>query len=395
MRTHTRATGLLSITLLALTAPLVNAPAAQADPLDTYAAAYAATSQAAQTSGIDIVVLSTSNKVRAPGVSGLRLPAGVQVRLHYEANPQGWEYASYRIARTKAMLGAWGVNPGESSWATLSAIYGDWPARFAQSRRLARTTAITKLDDRMPTLDLDSGMLQQALVALVSPSANSTFADEIGWSADGIAQSVQADGSTVITAQSGSGDREGEDDCTYGPLRIVINQGLIRSTKWQARCPGGEKATYQGTVAYEADVDGSTAPRLTEADAFARPSRPNLAAWQQLSAAANRTATTAFASVSVANQRGLNEPNAGVIRGLDFLDDLMRYGNVGTPRPMPGPDGSTSYLIAAPAGANFLLRTSLDEIDSVTVDVGPDGIIRSIRTATDSPPDVYTSVFTR
>lgn len=388
---------ILAGTTLSVTATaLASAPAATAGPADTFVAAFDATQRAAATSGVDIIVISTSNRARTLGNRPKGIPANTSVRMHFEANPQGDTYTSLRTVKGKKLLGAWGTNEAESSWATLSTFYGGWPVPFAKSRGLRTTTSITKLTDRMPALRLHASSLGLALAQLVSPIADTPFADEVGWDRRQLGEVREPDGTVVITAPRGVGDGEAEDECTYGPYEIVIKAGLIRGAKWKRTCPDGEVSSYVGTVAYESKVDGSPAPRQTEPAAFALPSQPPLNSWQQIANAANATAATQFASVSVVNQRGMNDANAGVIRGLDFVDELMRYGNVGMPQAMGGPvAGAMAYFINARLGQEYVLKTDLYEIDSLSVIVGVDGVITSITTVTDAPPDKYVSTFTR
>lgn len=375
---------------------LISAPSASAAPMDTYAAAFAATAGAASTTGIDIVVVSTSNQARALGGNEAGVPPRSSVRMHYEANPKGAEYTSVRIAQTKRLLGAWGRNASEGSWATLSSLYGQWPTLFARSRAMSVTTAVTNLDDRMPSLSLHRGSQPVALALLVSPSADSGFADEIDWDPRGVSEVRQPDGSVLISAERGFGDAEAGDECTYGPIQVTIREGLIRSTKWQRNCPNAEVSRYTGTVEYEPQVDGATTPKLTEQNAFARSTRPPVAGWQLLANAANATAATAFASVSVANQRGFNDPGAGVIAGLDFLDELMRYGNAGVPQQVGGgAPGETTYRINPARGQGFLLQTKINRIDGMTVVIAADGVITSIETSVGNPVDRYLATFNR
>lgn len=375
---------------------VVAAPAAHADPSETFARAYAATRDAASTTGLDIIVVSKSNKARDLGNRIKGISAGASVRMHYEVNPQKDEYTSYRLAKGKKLLGAWGRNPAQGKWATLSSFYGAWPNEFARSRDLSLTTAITQLDERMPTLSLLEGNTERALTALVSGSANSVFADEIQWNRGGVSETVKPDGTTVITVKRGSGDGEGGDECTYGPLTYVIQGGLIHTAKWKRTCPNGEVSTHTGTVEYEAQVDGATSPDLTENQAFALPNPPRSVAWRALADAANRTVVTPFASISIVNQRGMNIPNTNAVNGLEFLTELMLAGNVGMPQAMGGAGpGDSAYLINANRGQEYLLKIRNYEIDSLMVNVGADGLIRSITTVIGDPRDQFVSTFTR
>lgn len=396
MHTAVRLVVLGSTTLGLTASAILAAPVANADPADTFVAAFDTTRRAVATSGIDIIVISTSNRARVLGNRPKGIPANTSVRMHYEANAQGDAYTSVRTVKGKKLLGAWGTNAAEGSWATLSTFYGGWPVPFAKSRGLRTTTSITKLSERMPALRLHASSLDLALAQLVSPIADTPFADEVGWDRRQLVELREPDGTVVINAPRGVGDGEAEDECTYGPYEIVIKAGLIRGAKWKRTCPDGEVSSYVGTVAYESQVDGSPAPRQTEPAAFALPGQPPLNSWQQIANAANATAATQFASVSVVNRRGMNDLNAGVIRGLDFLDELMRYGNVGMPQQMGGPvAGAAAFLINARLGQEYVLKTDLYEIDSLSVIVGADGIITSITTVTDDPPDNYVSTFTR
>lgn len=375
---------------------VVAAPAAHADPSETFARAYAATRDVASTTGLDIIVVSKSNRARDLGNRIKGISAGASVRMHYEVNPQKDEYTSYRLVKGKKLLGAWGRNPAQGKWATLSSFYGTWPNEFARSRGLSLTTAITQLDERMPTLSLLEGNTGRALSALVSNSANSASADEIGWNRGGVSETVEPDGTIIISVKKGAGNREGGDDCTYGPLTYVIQGGLLRSAKWKRSCPDGEVSMHTGSVEYEAQVDGATGPSVTENQAFALPDPPRSVAWRALADAANRTVSTPFASISIVNQRGMNIPNANAVNGLEFLTELMLAGNVGMPQAMGGAGpGDSAYLINANRGQEYLLKIRNYEIDSLMVNVGADGLIRSITTVIGDPRDQFVSTFTR
>lgn len=384
-------TGTLLLGCLAIS----TAPSARADATDTYRAAKDATRAAIATTGVDIVVLSTSNRARTvPGAAG-NIAARTTLRYHFAGNPAGESYTSLRNARTRRLLAAWGTNATDGEWATITSMDPAWSSIFARSRALAMTTSVTALDGRLWSVPGVEESLSLAMTQLVPPL------DWIGWR-----QGTQPDGSTVLFASSGEGWTSGDpdDSCVYGPLRLVIRDGVIRSSRYAKRCPGGSTTSFTGTVQVRATVDESTAPRISQSAAFAQPTQPVVASWQQIANAANTTAATQFTSVTTTSRSGNPVRNAGVnnlnadtsvVTGLAFVDDLMRYGNPGVPQPMGGPSaGDIAYLISARLGQPYLARSPNGDILSVSIIIKADGVISSITSVTNAP-DTFVSTFTR
>ena len=390
MRTQPRRRHLAAPLCGAAALVLLGAPPAAAAPIDTFTQAVNATYRAAGIDGLDVIVLSTSNRSRdLPGRRGA-LPARTKIRQHFEIGPMGDEYTSVRLAKGNRLLGSWGYNAAQGMWSTLSGLYGAWPAVFATSRGIPLTRAITGLDTRMNVYPDDRRALSRALGTLLPPTYSEA---EDYW--QGVVETPGPGGSTVITATS-RGNAEAEDECSYSPIRIVVQGGRIASTSWKATCPGGRVTTYQGTVGYDSDIGRPADPTLSQSAAFALPTRPDLATWRQLSAAANLTAATPFASVGLVIDLGRNDPNVPTAEGLQYLDLLMRWGNAGEPRAAVDAAGATTYTITPAAGRAVIVDDGVIAPASLTVVVGPDGVIRTIRAADPGPPPmVQTTTFNR
>jgi hypothetical protein len=369
---------------------LVGAPPAAAAPIDSFTRAVNATYQAASLDGLDVIVLSTSNRSRdLPGRRGA-LPARAKIRQHFEIGPAGDEYTSVRLAKGNRLLGSWGYNAAQGMWSTLSGIYGAWPAVFASSRGISLTRAITGLDARMTIYPDNRRALSRSLGALLPPTYSEA---EDYWQE--VVETPGPGGSTVITATS-RGNAEAEDECRYSPIRIVIQGGRIASTSWKATCPDGRVTTHQGTVGYDSDIGRPTEPTISQSAAFALPTRPNLATWRQLANAANLTAATPFASVGLVIDLGRNDPNVPTSEGLQYLDLLMRWGNAGEPRAVVDATGATTYTVTPAPGRAVVVDDGVIALTSLTVVVGPDGVIRSIRAADPGPPPmIQTTTFNR
>jgi hypothetical protein len=179
-----------SVALVCMT--LAAAPPALADARSTYQSAYEATKASMNTTGLDIVVMSTSNRARTLPPVVAPVPARTPVRVHFEANPAGESYTSVRNSRTRKLLGAWGISAADGAWATLTTMPRAWAPTFARGRGISMGTAVTGLDGRLVDPTPAEASRTIAMFQLAPPL------DWQGWT-----QSVQADGSTVVTAATG------------------------------------------------------------------------------------------------------------------------------------------------------------------------------------------------
>lgn len=377
-----------------LAAGLLSAPPALAAPSDTAQAALEATLAKAEDSGLDVISTTRSTRTHTLPASTITVPARTALRHHVELDTQLNHYYSIRTRSSGDLLGMRGIDGGDVfstlSWRGIG-ISPDWPQTFARSRGFPLNTVIRDVTERMGYYDDETDQTLNAAKRLIAPPTSWDGVDDF-WR--NVRARRASGGRTIISASSTAG----ETDCTYPSITLTIKNGVIVQSAWTAQCPDSGTTTYRTKVAYEDDVASVPAGAISENAAFATPVPGQDPGWQVLAAAANKTASTSFRTITEVNSANVTQDPPSPSRAVRYLDAVMMAGNPGVivvPAIARTDDPGWRQYVVSPSGtATFLAPEFSRNITGLTVDIGGDGVIDKMVVRFSTAPTETTITFT-